>query len=109
MLLVYHQEYSYALYVIFFARDGGKLPMLLKTQAATEIARFLAHHPTPEQIVAFHPSPEVAERAYELIQTERDGSLNEEGHQELESYLMIEYLMELVKLEAHQQLRQRAS
>jgi hypothetical protein len=49
--------------------------MLLKTQAATEIAQFLANHPTPEQIVAFHPSSEVAERAYELIQTEREGSL----------------------------------
>lgn len=33
--------------------------MLLTTQAATEVARFLAHHPTPEQIIAFHPSPEV--------------------------------------------------
>jgi len=83
--------------------------MPLKTQAATEIARFLAHHPTPEQIVAFHPSPEVAERAYELIRAERDDSLSEEERQELESYLMIEYLMELVKLEAHQQLRQQAS
>ena len=41
--------------------------MLLKTQAATEIAQFLVNHPTPEQIVAFHPSFEVAERAYELI------------------------------------------
>ena len=51
--------------------------MLLKTKAATEIARFLAHHPTPEQIVAFHPSPEVAERAYELIRTEREGVLTE--------------------------------
>lgn len=83
--------------------------MLLKTQAATEVARFLAHHPAPEQIVAFHPSPEVAERAYELIQTERGGSLTEEERSELESYLVIEYLMELVKLEAHQQLRQQAS
>jgi len=83
--------------------------MPLKTQAATEIARFLAHHPTPEQIVAFHPSPEVAERAYELIRAERDDSLSEEERQELESYLIIEYLMELVKLEAHQQLRQQAS
>jgi hypothetical protein len=83
--------------------------MLLKTQAATEIARFLAHHPTPEQILAFHPSPEVAERAYELIRAERDDSLSEEERQELKSYLMIEYLMELVKLEAHQQLRQQAS
>lgn len=83
--------------------------MLLKTQAATEIARFLAHHPTPEQIVAFHPSSEVAERAYELIGAGRDGALTDDERKELDSYLVIEYLMELVKLEAHRQLRQRAS
>ncbi len=46
----------------------------------------------------------VAERAYELIYTDRDGSLTEEECKELESYLVIEYLMELVKLEVHQQL-----
>ena len=83
--------------------------MPLKTQAATEIARFLANHPTPEQIVAFHPSSEVAERAYELIHTEREDSLTEEERQELESYLVIEYLMELVKLEAQRQLRPQTS
>jgi hypothetical protein len=83
--------------------------MLLKTQAATEIARFLANHPTPEQIVAFHPSSEVAERAYELIHTERDDSLTEEERKELSSSLVIEYLMELVKLEAHRHMRQQAS
>jgi len=83
--------------------------MHLKTQAATEIAQFLAYHPTPEQIVAFHPSPEVAERAYELIHTKREGSLTEDERQELESYLVIEYLMELIKLEAHRQLRRQAS
>jgi hypothetical protein len=89
--------------------EKEKIAMLLKTQAATELAQFLANHPTPEQIVAFHPSSEVAERAYELIQTEREGSLTEEERQELESYLVIEYLMELVKLEAQRQLRQQAS
>ena len=83
--------------------------MLLKTQAATEVAQFLAHHPTPEQIIAFHPSPEVAARAYDLIHHDRDGSLTEDERRELESYGVIEYLMELVKLEAHRQLRQRAS
>ncbi len=83
--------------------------VLLKTQAATEIARVLAHHPTPEQIVAFHPSAEVAERAYELIRTERRGVLTEEERQELESYVIIEYLMELVKLEAQRQLRPQSS
>jgi hypothetical protein len=83
--------------------------MLLKTQAATEIAQFLVRHPTPEQIVAFHPSPEVAERAYELIYANRDGSLTAEECKELDSYLVIEYMMELIKLEAHRQLRQQAS
>ncbi len=82
--------------------------MPLKIQAATEIAQFLANHPTREQIVAFHPSSEVAERAYELIHTERDDSLTEEERKELESYLVIEYLMELVKLEAQRQLRQQS-
>lgn len=83
--------------------------MPLQTQAATEIARFLANHPTPEQIIAFHPSPEVAERAYKLIADDRNRSLTEEEHQELESYLVLEDLMRLVKIEAHQLLRQRAS
>lgn len=83
--------------------------MLLKTQAATEVAQFLAHHPTSEQIIAFHPSPEVAERAYELIHANRDNSLTEEERQELDSYMLIEYLMELVKLEARRQMRQQAS
>ncbi len=104
-------ENSLNLGVTSFAVEGEKeeMAMLLKTQAATEIAQFLAHHPTPEQIVAFHPSAEVAERAYELIETERYGSLTEEERKELESYFVIEYLMELVKLEAHRQLRQQAS
>src|SRR5579862_3100833 len=81
--------------------------MLLKTQAAREVAQFLAHHPTPEQIIAFHPSPEVAARAYDLIQNDREGSLTERERQDLESYAVIEYLMELVKLEAHRQLWHR--
>jgi hypothetical protein len=83
--------------------------MLLKTHAATELARFLARHPTPEELIAFHPSPGVASRAYELIQAERDGALTDEGRKELESYVVIEDLMELVKLEAQRQLRQQAS
>ena len=83
--------------------------MLLKTQAAGEVARFLAHHPTPEQIISFHPSPDVAARAYALIHGDRDGVLTEDERRELESYTVIEHLMELVKLEAQRQLRQQAS
>jgi hypothetical protein len=78
--------------------------MLLKTRAAMKVARFLAHNPTPERLVAFPtPSPEVAARAYELIQGDRDGSPTDDARRELESYVVIEYLMESVKLEAHRQ------
>ncbi len=51
----------------------------------------------------------MAERAYELIQTECEGWFTEEEHKEQESYVVIEYLMELVKLEAQRQLRPQAS
>jgi hypothetical protein len=78
---------------------------LLKMQAAVEIARFLVNQPTSEQIMAFKRSAEVAERAYELIHMERDGALTEEEWKELDSYLVIEYLMEMVKLEAHRKLK----
>jgi hypothetical protein len=83
--------------------------MLLKTDAAREVAEFLAHHPTPEQIIAFHPSADVAARAHALIHKEREDVLTEDERRELESYAVIEHLMELVKLEAHRQLRQQAS
>ncbi len=83
--------------------------MLLETQAATEIAQFLANHPTAEQIIAFHPSPKVVERAYKLIDNDRTNSLAEEERQELDSYVVLEDLMRLIKIEAYQQLRQRAS
>jgi hypothetical protein len=83
--------------------------MPAETPAAQEIARFLATRPTPEEIVAFHPSPEVAERAYDLIQSEREGTITDAERAELDTYMAIEYLMELIKVEAYRQLQQRAS
>jgi len=78
---------------LFIVFEQEKVVMLLKTQAATEVTSFLAHHPAPEQIVAFHPFSKAAERAYKLIHSEREGSLTQEERKEIESYLMIEYLI----------------
>ena len=83
--------------------------MNIKTQAAQEVAQLIASHPTPEQIIAFHPSPEAAERAYALIYAEREDTITNEERAELESYTMLENLMELAKIEAHRQLQQQAS
>jgi len=69
-----------------------------ETDAEREVARFLASQPSPEAIVAFHSSPEVATRMYELIEAER----------ELETYFHIEHLMRLVKAEAYRRLGAQA-
>ncbi len=74
-----------------------------------EVARFLAKAPTPEQIIAFHPSPEVAERAYELIDAEREGTITPEEKEELDTYMSLEHIMRLVKSEAHHLMQQQAS
>lgn len=83
--------------------------MNIDSQASVEIARFLASGPTPEQIIVFRPSPEAIERAYSLIATEREGRMSDEEHAELDTYVNLEHMMRLVKVEAHRILQQRAS
>lgn len=78
--------------------------MAIATLAVMEIARFIASQPSPEQILAFHASPEVAERTYALIEAERNGALTEEGRHELDSYEAIEHIMIQAKAEAKRKL-----
>lgn len=77
------------------------------TQAAREVAQLIASHPTPKQIIAFPPSSEASERAYALIYAEREDTITDEERSELESYTMLENLME-AKIEAHRQLQRQA-
>ena len=83
--------------------------MAIEPQVALEIARFLVRRPTPEQIVAFHPSSEATDRFYDLIATERAGTITEDERAELESCITIEHMMRLVKAEAHLVLQQQVS
>jgi len=83
--------------------------MAIEPPAALEIVRFLASGPTPEQIVAFHPSPTASERAYALIDAERAGTITEEEQAELDSSVYLEHMMRLIKAEARKRLTQQAS
>ena len=83
--------------------------MVIEPQVALEIARFIASGPTPEQIIAFHPSVEATDRFYDLIALEKDGVLTKEERTELESCLNLEHMMRLVKVEAHRLMNRRAS
>ncbi len=83
--------------------------MPTENQVSLEIAQFLAKGPTPEQIIAFHPSQIATERAYELIATERAGNITKEEKDELDICVYLEHMMRLIKAEAHLLLQQHAS
>jgi hypothetical protein len=83
--------------------------MAIEPQATFEIAQFLASSPTPEQIVAFHPSEEATERFYDLIAAEREGAITAEEKAELDRDIHLEYMMGLIKAEARKRLAQQAS
>ena len=81
----------------------------LESQATREVARFIASHPSPAQVIAFTASPEVVERAYALINAERERPLTDAEQKEMENYLLLQHLMIIAKVEAHRQLQQQAS
>ena len=78
-------------------------------EAEKELVRFLSHSPSPEQIIAFHPSPEMNQRYYALVNLVREDAFTEEEQQELDRYRSIEHLMRLLKAEARIRLQERAS
>ncbi|MEZ6056222.1 MAG: hypothetical protein R3C01_05915 [Planctomycetaceae bacterium] len=62
-----------------------------------EIAELIASAPTPRQILDFRPSEAAVQRASELLELNRQGSLDEELRQELDQFEQAELLMRLIK------------
>lgn len=83
--------------------------MIPETPLAREVALLIANQLTSEEVLAFKASPEAADRAYTLIEAERERPLAEEERREMESYLLIQHIMILAKAEARRKLQQRAS
>ena len=77
--------------------------------AELELARLLASQPSAEDIIAFHHSPDVAERYYDLLELERARQVNKEERAELDSYLGVERLVQLIKAETRSRLAKQAS
>jgi len=85
---------------------GDRLPELLAlslqqpavpAQIYRYIVNFLATNPTPQQIAAFSPTPEMQERLRTLLARERSGELTSAERIELEDYEQIEHLVILLK------------
>jgi hypothetical protein len=61
------------------------------------ILSFLTSNPTPEQIAAFSPTPEMLERLRTLLQRHKAGDITDIERQELDEYERIEHLIVTIK------------
>jgi hypothetical protein len=62
-----------------------------------EILDFLASQPTPEEIVAFRPTPEMQARLTTLLDRSRAGFLTPAEQAELDEFERIEHVLVLLK------------
>jgi hypothetical protein len=68
------------------------------------IMAVLTSQPTPEQVLALHPSPELQARASELLDRSKRGELMPQERTELDRYLLLEHLVRLAKANAYKRL-----
>jgi hypothetical protein len=68
------------------------------------IMALLTSQPSPEQVLALHPSPEFQARASELLDRSKRGDLAAQERTELDRYLLIEHLVRLAKANAYKRL-----
>lgn len=65
-----------------------------------ELIDFIALGGGPEAVIAFHPSQETQDRAYDLVYKERDGKLSEQEATELSRYVELEHIIRMAKIKA---------
>jgi hypothetical protein len=73
-------------------------------QEENRIIEILISQPTPEEVLAIHPSPEFQTRTSELLARSKRAELSAQEESELERYLMLEHLVRLAKAHAYKQL-----
>lgn len=72
------------------------------------VLELLASRPSPEQVLALRPSPELQERVDMLLERNSQGELSTQEDAELERYLLVEHLVRLAKTHAYKQVARRA-
>lgn len=88
------------------AQVGDRLPELLALSLQQPplpahiyryIVNFIATNPTPEQIAAFSPTPEMQQRLAILVERSKAGEFTEQERMELDEYERIEHLVIMLK------------
>lgn len=71
-----------------------------------DVMEFLVSLPTPEQIMALHPSQALQAQIDALLKRSREGDLSEEEDRQWRHYQYIEHLVRKSKIRAAERLRQ---
>jgi hypothetical protein len=88
------------------AQAGDRLPELLErslrepalpAHAYRYVLDFLAGRPSPEDIAAFRPTPEMKERLRGLMERESAGDITPVERAELDEYERLEHLIIMIK------------
>jgi len=69
-----------------------------------EILDFLVSSPTPEQIIAYHPSQVLQSRLSDLLDRNRNGVLSAEERAELDEFSRMNHLMSMLKIRADKRI-----
>jgi len=71
------------------------------------VTDFLGSAPTLEAIAAYRLPDDLQERAHELLDKNREGSLSDDERHEMEEFRLIDHLLTLVKAKARLTLKER--
>lgn len=69
----------------------------LSAEVYRYILNFIASEPTPEEIAAFEPTPEMTERRRTLVAREKTNEITPSEKAELDEYDRIEHLVVMIK------------
>lgn len=69
-----------------------------------EVYESLLPSPTPEQVIAFRASAAVQERAGQLLEANRSGTLSAEEEAELNEFERVNHFVSMLKIYARQRL-----
>ena len=75
-----------------------------QTQDESEIVELLTSQPSPDQILAIRPSPELQARVNDLLEQSKRGVLARQDEAELERHLLLEHIIRLAKAHAYRKL-----
>jgi len=70
-----------------------------------EILDFMISAPSPQQIIAFKPSPQMEARLADLMRKNTQDALTDEERQELDAFLQLNHFVNMLKIRARKKLQ----